>query len=98
MFMKEREISNMKHVKTLFRKCRMQEHMKTHQEGYLQLRMPCDQCEKSFKTKLQLKEHIMSKHENRAFASDLCERTYKMKQNLTDHRNRVHLKVYLGYP
>ena len=54
----------------------------------------CRYCEKAFKNLNNLKEHILTKHENkRDFHCDKCERSFGTPQTLKTHKLNVHNRV-----
>ena len=54
------------------------------------LNFPCDICDKSFKLKIKLKEHIKSLHQDYKHPCDQCEYTTTEKGNLKRHMRTKH--------
>lgn len=53
----------------------------------------CDQCDRSFRTKIGVALHQSRSHRstsNRSFQCDLCDLNYKDKKGLDVHKNRIH--------
>jgi stress-induced morphogen len=59
---------------------------RTAAENQDNLKLKCDNCEKSFTTKVALKNHMLVHAEERPFACEICSKTYKTKALLTEHR------------
>ena len=52
----------------------------------------CQDCEKIFSTKGNLKSHIESVHEGKKFACSQCNHEFALKSSLSKHEKRKHKK------
>ena len=50
----------------------------------------CDKCGKGFASKLAIRDHIRTAHENFVFQCEFCPKTFKSRHTWHDHRNKVH--------
>ena len=57
----------------------------------------CDKCQKNFKTKLILAQHLRDAHEKKAFECEVCAKRFSRKQTLEEHASSIHqsLKPFL---
>ena len=84
-FMKEKNPSNVKHVKKNFRfKSELNSHIASVHEARNSFK--CNMCDKSFSQKGNMYLHVETVHEGRkAFKCDICDQCYSQKSNLKTH-------------
>ena len=62
---------------------------------HLAKRYKCDYCQKEFKSKQNLRQHIKVVHEGLKIECKQCGKTFLKTNHLDDHMNSVHLKKIL---
>ena len=60
---------------------------------HFRVKYECDTCEKSFKTKGGLTQHLFCHSEQRIHQCDVCEANFKLKGRLTLHKRAVHEQI-----
>uniref|UniRef100_A0A182JRJ5 C2H2-type domain-containing protein n=1 Tax=Anopheles christyi TaxID=43041 RepID=A0A182JRJ5_9DIPT len=69
----------------------MERHIKLHHQPQLVNWQQCDQCEKWFDCKENLKKHVRLRHDERGqFPCDQCEHVSVNRRSLVFHKNRIH--------
>lgn len=66
---------------------------KFHENRYMRKKQTytCPHCKKNYTKKTQLKEHVMSVHENNTpYACDICPRKFALRLSLKSHKSTVH--------
>ncbi|XP_033742251.1 zinc finger protein 808-like [Pecten maximus] len=67
----------------------LEDHLKSHNDGYVKPDFPCDICKKTFSSHYVLKCHIKSIHygENRTYLCPVCGKSFTTKHSLNMHQN-----------
>lgn len=67
----------------------LEDHLKSHDNGYIKPDFPCDICKKTFSSQYILKCHISSVHnrENRTYLCPVCGKNFTTKHSLNMHQN-----------
>ncbi|OWF52865.1 Zinc finger protein 829 [Mizuhopecten yessoensis] len=67
----------------------LEDHLKSHKDGYIKPDFPCGMCEKTFSSHYVLKCHIKSIHygENRTYLCPVCGKSFTTKHSLNMHQN-----------
>ena len=56
----------------------------------------CNECDKTFKSKYNLRDHKLSYHEGFTYDCDQCTKQFKSTASLDEHRNSIHRGLYLS--